>query len=227
MTIFSTPLYPQQNGLVENCMKLVNKAMAAASSTGANFREELQSAVRAHNASTHSVTKIPPEEIMLGRKIKRRLPLLNHQKVKHDDELLDKRDREAKLLVKKREDYRRKARLCRIKPGDSVIVERTIRSKGDSRFDPKRYTVLEERNGSLLLVDDAGHALKRHVSQTKQVFRWREQNQQSSVTGDRENIVEDEVIDQNKASHTKRPVRDRNQPKYLDGYVRALHTECP
>ncbi|XP_055633585.1 uncharacterized protein K02A2.6-like [Toxorhynchites rutilus septentrionalis] len=61
-TIFSTPLYPQQNGLAESCMKLINKAMTAAASTGANYREELKAAIHAYNAAAHSVTGVPPEE---------------------------------------------------------------------------------------------------------------------------------------------------------------------
>ncbi|XP_058827888.1 uncharacterized protein K02A2.6-like [Topomyia yanbarensis] len=39
--LYSTPLFPQQNGLVENSMKLINKAMAAAVSSGTNHMEEL------------------------------------------------------------------------------------------------------------------------------------------------------------------------------------------
>ncbi|XP_053698936.1 uncharacterized protein K02A2.6-like [Sabethes cyaneus] len=51
--IFSTPFFPQQNGLVEGYMKLVNKAIATAISTGTNYVKELQAAVEAHNAAAH------------------------------------------------------------------------------------------------------------------------------------------------------------------------------
>ncbi|XP_065079207.1 uncharacterized protein K02A2.6-like [Ochlerotatus camptorhynchus] len=140
-TVYSTPLFPQQNGLVESCMKVVNKAMVAASSDNTNFTEELRQAVNAHNAASHSVTKVPPEE---------------HAKASFDEDLLEKTDRESKLSGKRREDARRGARKCKVKPGDTVIVERHTRAKGDSRFAPKRYTVIQERNGSLTLNDDDG-----------------------------------------------------------------------
>lgn len=91
-------------------MKIVNKAMAAAVSSGNNYNDELQAAIRAHNAAAHTVTKVPPEEVMLGRKIKRGLPLLNRAKSQHDDDLLTERDRNAKLRGKSQEDGRRSAR---------------------------------------------------------------------------------------------------------------------
>lgn len=73
---FSTPLFPQQNGLAGSCMKLVNKAMATATANNTNYIEELRNAINAHNAAEHSVTTVPPEKVMYGRKIKRGLPLI-------------------------------------------------------------------------------------------------------------------------------------------------------
>ncbi|XP_055633356.1 uncharacterized protein K02A2.6-like [Toxorhynchites rutilus septentrionalis] len=173
-------LFPRQNGLVESYMKVINKAMSTASSNKTNFIEELRAAVDAHNAATHRVTKVAPEEIMTGRKIKRRLPLLRHESSNIDDELLQQRDRDAKLLAKQREDARRGARPCRIQPGDEIIVERSSRAKGETRFSPTRFTVVEEQNGSLTLTNDAGQIRKRHVSQTKKVHPWRQTNDEGT-----------------------------------------------
>ncbi|XP_055542894.1 uncharacterized protein LOC129728472 [Wyeomyia smithii] len=93
-----------QNGLVEGFMKIVNKAMSAAISSGASYQKELYAAVQSYNAADHSITKLPPEEMMTGRKIRRGLPLLNYGKSGYNEQLLDERDREAKLLSIKRED---------------------------------------------------------------------------------------------------------------------------
>ncbi|XP_058816193.1 uncharacterized protein LOC131679480 [Topomyia yanbarensis] len=132
------------NGLAESCMKLVNKAMSAASASGTSYGEELNAAVQAYNAANHSVTGIPPEEVMTGRKIKRGLPLICRGKASFDDNLLNARDLKSKSEAKKREDVKRGARQCRIIPGDTVIVERLPRAKAESRFDPRKYTVTEE-----------------------------------------------------------------------------------
>ncbi|XP_062556782.1 uncharacterized protein K02A2.6-like [Armigeres subalbatus] len=183
---FSTPLFPQQNGLAESYMKLINKAMATASAEKTNYIEEIKKAVNSHNSAAHSITNIPPEEVMYGRKIKRGLPLIQHGKSDYNDDMLDQRDREQKLAGKRREDARRGARECKVKPGDEVVVERSNRSKGESRFSPTRHTVIEERNGSLVLNDGNGKVVKRHVSQTKKVSRWRNTDEQDRNTASSE-----------------------------------------
>lgn len=117
--------------------------MTAAASNGTSYKAEVKAAIHAYNAATHSVTGIPPEEVMMGRKIKRGLPLLCRGKVTFGDDLLNSRDREAKIQAKKREDAKRGARKCRVGPGDTVVVERHIRAETESRFDPRRYTIIE------------------------------------------------------------------------------------
>ncbi|XP_058817323.1 uncharacterized protein LOC131680626 [Topomyia yanbarensis] len=212
--------YHAQNGLAESCMKLVNKAMATATANNTNYIEELQSAVNAHNAAEHSVTNIPPEEVMYGRKIKRGLPLLTHDKSSFDEHELERRDREIKLAGKLREDARRGAQKCRVKPGDEVVIERQNRLKGDHRFSPTRYTVIEERNGSLVLNDGSGKIAKRHVSQTKKIGPWRNiQKQKSSVSTDISNT------DTTPTAFTKRPNRDRKIPVFLNDFIRTVKDE--
>ncbi|XP_055523011.1 uncharacterized protein K02A2.6-like [Wyeomyia smithii] len=216
-TIFSTPFYPQQNGLVEGFMKVINKAMSAAILTGANYQKELQAAVQSCNAADHSITKLPPEEVLTGRKIRRGLPLLNYSKSEHDEKLLDARDREAKLLSKKREDIRRRAKESKVIPGDTVIVERSSRGEGDSRFGTKRFTVMREHNGSLVLCDADGQQLKRHVSQTKKVRLWR------STTPTK--VPEESSFPGNPAdsgASYERPKRERRLPSYLSEYAHAV-----
>ncbi|XP_058456357.1 uncharacterized protein K02A2.6-like [Malaya genurostris] len=199
-TIYSTPLFPQQNGLVENYMKLINRAMSTAASGNKNFIYELRAVVNAHNAANHTVTGFPPEEVFLGRKIKRRLPLLTYKRADFSDDVLNKRDKEAKLRGKQQEDARRGARKYNVKPGDSVIIERTNRGKGDTRFAPHRYTVVRENNGNLVLSSN-GQILRRHVSQVKKVFEWRHNF----------NHPAEEI--------KKRPMREKRTPEYLTDFV--------
>lgn len=215
-TIFSTPFYPQQNGLVEGFMKVVNKAMSAALSSGTSYKKELEAAVQAYNAAEHSITKLAPEEVMTGRKIKRGLPLINYGKAEYDEQSLDANDREAKVASKEREDSRRGAKPCEIKPGDTVIVERPSRGKGDSRFDTKRFTVLQEDNGSLVLCDPEGHQLKRHVSQTKKVQQWRRTVPPRISEARPGSVCRDGTEVSGRPDRTKRP------PAYLADYTQTV-----
>lgn len=205
-TVFSTPFFPQQNGLVENFMKVVNKAMSTALSKGRDFQEDLQAAVNAHNSAAHTVTRLPPEEVMYGRRIRRGLPLINRGRVDIDDLLLDTRDAESKLYFKAYADERRGAKLCKVHPGDEVILERQSKAKGDARFDKKRYTVIEEQNGNLLLSDEDDHHVRRHVTQVKKVHNWR-----NSETGE-----------ESEEATGNRPTRAKKTPGYLSDYVRQV-----
>ncbi|XP_058826444.1 uncharacterized protein K02A2.6-like [Topomyia yanbarensis] len=217
-TVFSIPFFPQQNGLVEGFMKIVNKAMCAAGSTGSNYQKELQAAIQAYNAGDHTITKLPPEEVLMGRKIRRGLPLLPHSRLNYDESELDTRDRKAKLLSKRREDIRRGAMVCRVKPGDTVIVERQSRTKGESRFGMKRYVVSQECNGSLVLCDPDGQQLRRHVSQTKKVQEWRERkpaNKQDPIAKSNLDATPND-------DRPQRPTREKRNPSYLSEYVRQV-----
>ncbi|XP_055543287.1 uncharacterized protein LOC129728846 [Wyeomyia smithii] len=198
------------NGLAENFMKVVNKAMCAATSSETSYLKELRDAVHAYNPGFHSVIKLPPEEIMKGRKVRRGLPLLKYRKSVIDEQLIDTRDREGKLEGKVREDRRRGAKPSAIGPGDTVIVERyQSKGKGESRFGTKKFTVLKEDNGNLLLTDEEGHITKRHVSQTRKVGQWRD-NSGSKV---------DMPIEDNSSNRSKRVPK---VPKYLSDYVQTL-----
>lgn len=149
---------------------------------------------------------------MMGRKVRRNLPLVASGQMDYDKEDFDKRDRIAKLKSKEREDSRRGARKCQVGPGDTVIVERNNRGKGDTRFHTKRYTVMEQHNGNLVLIDDEGQLLKRHVSQTRKVYEWRKEDEDVSKTKTTEIDVRADL----------RPVRERRAPGYLENYVRCV-----
>lgn len=124
-----------------------------------------------------------------------------------------------------------------MKPGDTVVVERHNRSKGETRFLPKKYTVAQEKNGSLVLNDEDGVSLKRDVSQTKRVHQWRDDNTEHD-TGTRKYATDTGVDETNNpaggmATGTAgkpddgptRDARKRKPPSYLSDYVRSVQED--
>lgn len=223
-------------------------AMASAALSGTGFERELQAAVRAHNSSAHSITKVPPEEMMSGRKIRRNLPLLVSKEIRLDNEAIDERDRKAKQKGKEREDARRGARECSIKPGDKVIIQKQSRSKGDCKFGSTKYMVIEQTNGNLTLEDDEGLRIKRHVSQTKRAHKWRgespEHGVRSSTANDSPQSEEavrpnasayplqpggssrrSAIPDLSRSGQEARPSRQKQVPLYLQDYVRLVEED--
>lgn len=151
--------------------------------------------------------------------------MLRSSKVSHDDDRIDERDLSAKLKGKRSEDRKRAARECRAQAGDTVIIARQSRTKGESRFLPTRYTVVNESNGNLDLVNDEGQQLKRHVSQTKIVQEWRVKPTIGSKGWVNRPPLESiqnkstEIVDGTTSKNQERPVRNRKVPKHLQDFV--------
>ena len=114
-----------------------------------------------------------------------------------------------------------------------MIVERHLHQKGDTRFNPTRYTVVEEKDGNLTLSSDSGHVVKRHVSQTKKVFEWRTSSEaevqpdlgpeHASGSSCEEHISVDEEQRDPSPDPVRRSAREKKRPGYLDQFVHRLH----
>jgi Integrase core domain len=166
---FSTPVHPQQNGLVERAMQAVNKATTIAHATGTSPEEELKKAIKAHNMAAHRTTGIAPEVALFGRIRRGSLPVTGSAEVKVNREELRERDTKEKLKAKVREDAKRGARGTTISKGDLVLVKRGIKTKNQTTFAPTAYTVKEIKHGDAMLTGPNGERLKRNVTQLKQV----------------------------------------------------------
>ena len=64
---FSTPGHPQQNGLVERYMQVINKTITIAIETNKEPEVALRDAIDSHNMATQRTTNIAPEVLPLGR----------------------------------------------------------------------------------------------------------------------------------------------------------------
>lgn len=108
-------------------------------------------------------------------------------------------------------------------PGDEIVIERQNRAKGESRFSPTRYTIIEQRNGSLVLNDNDGKVTKRHVSQTKRIGPWRDSHGQKAIVSSTKHIPTDgDTNGINSAEPVQRPSRERKVPTFLNDYVRLI-----
>lgn len=169
--VFSWPLTPQQNGMAERAMQLINKAMQSASVEKRDFRKSLAETVRAHNTALHRTTNEVPSDLMFARKLRRSLPLAGSASFKVNDEEIRIRDWDEKQKSKVKEDKKRGARDSRIMVGDTVVIRRTVKRKGDSNYDPAELKVTEKRKGDLTLTASDGHTVKRHITLARKVVK--------------------------------------------------------
>lgn len=241
--VHSTPLHPQQNGTAERYMQLINKAVQTAALELKDFDQAVADTVRAHNMAKHRVTMIAPEELMFNRKIRRGLPLAGSTKTDHEETEIRERDSHEKDLGKVREDRKRRAKDTRLNVGDTAVVMRTARAKGDSRFDPTLWKVTGKRGGDLDLETEDGRKTKRNVTMVKKI-ESREppatpgsENSETPVDQPSgEDIIEDEPrkvgddevqeqVERELQVEPRRSTRDRKPPAHLDMYVRLLNGE--
>lgn len=234
--LHSTPLYPQQNGAVERYMQLIGKAIQIAALEHKNFEQAVAETVRAHNMAKHRVTNVAPEELMFNRKIRRGLPLAETPRIDHPDQEIRQRDREHKMKTKRHEDSKRCARETKLDVGDTAVIMRSARAKGDSRFDPTLWKVVEKNRGDLTLEANDGRKTKRNVTMCKRIHVTADPEpspRENEIGEDPSNDqVAGEVQPERQQTSTagveaepRRSGRVSKPPAHLDMYIRLLNGE--
>lgn len=227
--IFSTPLHPQQNGMVERYMQVVNKAMQIANTEGTDFKQQLADAIRAHNSATHRVTQKSPDEIMFGRKLRRNLPIIGGARVEIDRQTLQETDRLQKNHAKTSEDKKRQAKESKFEVGDVVVLLKTSRGKGEPRFDPAPYRITECRQGDFTIEGKDGKIMKRNVTHLKRLHKRVNDDKADAPEKDRPSEIFQQPQQTSKRigklqslPELRRSTRMVKQPKHYDMYVRLL-----
>lgn len=231
--VHSTPLYPQQNGMVERYMQVVNKAMQISVHEGSDPEQELSDTIRAHNSATHRVTQAAPEEIMFGRKIRRNLPMMSNARTEIEPTETRRNDSEHKAKSKAREDKKRGARDTAIDVGDTVVIANTKRAKGDPRFAPEKFMVVQKDRGDLQLRAESGRELARNVTQVKKIKGNTESSGRETPPPSKEADLElmppqQQSRRRNRGGNLeplRRSERTRVKPKHLDMYVSMLEAD--
>lgn len=167
----STPLDPQQNGMVENSMQLIGAAFSEAAENKTCPWLSLRKKVRGYNTSVHTVTRAIPEEVMMGRRVRRQFPLFGSVLDVKTDEQIRESDWNHKLSQKVRVDRSRRARANEIKVNDEVVMRREKRLKGEPRFDRQRFKVIAITDGDLTVSDSLGKLTRRNVTFAKKIHK--------------------------------------------------------
>lgn len=166
---FSTPLDAQQNGAVETYMRLVNKGMTIPSIEGGSWRESLANTIAAHNGAICSATGKAPDVLMFGRSLLRNIPNGFGRNETASDKEIRHLDWAQKMKHKEWADKKRDARFSKLQVGDKVYVSRPTKKKGQSNFDPRKFTIIAKKHGTLQLLSELGNVISRTVTFVKKV----------------------------------------------------------
>ena len=121
------PCWPQSNGEVEQCNETLLKIVRIARLQGKAWRKALTDFLFQYRVTLHTVTGISPAELLMGRKLRDKLPKVQIPKGRATEAqwqlLLKERDARAKLIQKEYADRTRAAKFSDIEEGDSSPTE--------------------------------------------------------------------------------------------------------
>lgn len=142
-----TLLWPQANGEAERFMKTIGKAIRAAHSEHRSCKQELYNFLRNCRATSNSTTNATPTELLLGRKLKTRVPEITPPAV--NKKVFQDNVWKRKVQIKQYADEKRKATQHKIKIGAQVLVKQQKTDKLSTPYNPQPYTVIKQ-HGSMI-----------------------------------------------------------------------------
>ncbi|XP_062577717.1 uncharacterized protein K02A2.6-like [Saccostrea cucullata] len=203
-----TPLWPQANGEAERFMKTIGKAIRAAHAEHRSWKQKLYCFLRNYRATPHATTSATPAELLLGRKLKTRIPEIIPSSKNTE---ISRKDQKEKEKMKRYADIRRGALDHKLQPGDKVLVKQQKQDKLSTPYSPEPYEVVKQK-GSMITAKNDNKEVTRNASFFKKI---NEHERSAEVTDD----SSDELI--TAQPEPRRSTRERRPPAHLKDYVCA------
>ena len=161
----TTPMWPAANGEVERQNRSLLKALKIAHLNGKDHKAELRKFLLSYRSTPHSTTGVSPSELMIGRKIRTKLPCLERS------ETLDQetRDRQAVAKEKSREYQSKFSNSADISVGDEVLLRQNQTDKLSSNFQPEPGQIISKQGSEVVVRSKEGTEIRRNVSNVKPI----------------------------------------------------------
>ena len=169
------PYWPQSNGQVERCNETVLKIIRIAQLEGRDWKKALEDFLFHYRTTPHTVTGFSPAELLMGRKLRDKIPKLQFPSDRATEtqwqQLLRDRNARAKLRQKEYADKSRSAQRSKVEEGDQVLLQKNRENKLTPHFEPEPYKVIQ-RNGNAVILENAEGVTKmRNVAQMKKFIQ--------------------------------------------------------
>ena len=159
------PEHPESNGLAENFMRMLTKVAHTAYVEGQDPKQAVNNFLLNYRATPHSILKVSPSEILFGRKIHTKVPILHSTRQNKLYRMLRKLDKESKEKAQTLFNRRKHTQPTSIQIGDLVLL-RQKKTGTKPPFDPKPFTVIGKK-GSMIT------ARRGTLIRTRDVSKWR------------------------------------------------------
>lgn len=142
---YSTPYWPQENGLVERQNRSLLKRLQISHATGRNWKEDLNDYLMMYYTSPHATTGKTPTELCYGRTIRLKIPSITDIESTPNMDDVRERDHLLKQKGKESEDRKRRAKESDLQVGDSVLMKNLLPgNKLTPTFDPSEYLIVNK-----------------------------------------------------------------------------------
>ncbi|XP_062557896.1 uncharacterized protein K02A2.6-like [Armigeres subalbatus] len=214
----TTPYYPSANGEVERQNRSILKVLKIARQQGTNWKEALQEYLYMYSVTPHSVTGVPPAQLMFGRRFRDLIPHLQLELC--DDEEMRDRDSIIKHNAKEYRDKKVGARESTIDIGDEVLLKNmTPQNKLSSNFLPTAAKVIQRCGNNLTVETGNGQVYRRNTSHVKSLVRPSDAEHQ--VIGENSDYAANPMsawIPPKGSETLQRPRREIRRPKHLEDF---------
>ena len=165
------PYWPQSNGEVERGNETILKIVRIARLEGKDWRKALENFLFQYRVTPHTVTGVSPAELLMGRKLRDKLPRVEFSKDRATEaywqQLLRERDTRAKLRQKEYADRTRGAKHSDIEEGDKVLLKQTSENKLSPNYEPEPYIVTRKDGNAVIIQDTNGNNKMRNIAHMK------------------------------------------------------------
>lgn len=219
--INTTPYWPQANGEVERQNRSFLKRMQVAQELGKDWRVELRKYLLAYHMTDHPTTGKSPSELMYGRRIKSKLPVLPC--FAETNSAARDRDRIVKEKGKEYTNRKRRAQHSDLSAGDKVYVKRMQKdNKLSTNYSPEQFVVVSKL-GSEVVVQSlkSGQKIKRNVVHLKRI----EQDQGTEPEEDDTLSLREEDVDDGEQREPEYDETTNNEPEVPDSEDRGVQEE--
>ncbi|XP_055609554.1 uncharacterized protein K02A2.6-like [Uranotaenia lowii] len=225
LLINTIPYWPQMNGEVERQNRTILKRLQFAQELGQDWRRELQKFLLTYRAASHSTTGRSPAELLFGRKIRTKLPLMVSSR---DDEELRDRDAMVKQKGKEYSDKHRNAQESEVSVGDRVLMKRFKKdNKLSTPFSNEEYVVLTKTGSDTTVKSTvSGKEYRRNTSHLKKIPKRMDKEAHDDGTTERTSMMRTsaETDDPGAADHVNTNAeherkRMRKEPAWFQTYV--------
>ena len=159
------PEHPESNGLAENFMRMLTKVAHTAYTAKQDPRRAVNNYLLNYRATPHSTTGETPAEILFGRKIITKVPIMAPRCQTKIHQSVKQRDQTSKRKAKQLYDKRKHSREHRLKVGDKVLLKQR-KSTTQTPYDPQPFTVIAHK-GSMVT------ARRKHQTFTRDASKWK------------------------------------------------------